>query len=287
MRHRMDVAVVLLSSVPAISLVASSGSVRDETSLVQRQLQGQQLPDAEMFNVQVTSWLDGYYSVIRSKGDEWLIKCCEKSRTYGIDPWNSWGTASEEDQKWWQETNCNAIVGSVEEDIGIGTPNCERGTYDSLLRAHSKQVALHRTEEEGCDDIDRESIDDEYFDRDSIPSPLSIECNSDHLVGGGAVNFTRFAECTKSILKISDTCTACYTNFVKNVAGTPTTPGCFTMCHTLTYCRKRELCSNKLKICAQCAQPALVEYDRCVGGSLHNRLNIDHFLKKMLRFSAH
>lgn len=287
MRPRIDVALLLLSSIMSMLASASlEGSVSDESSLLQRHLEGQQ-PNAELFNSQMRSWLDGYYGILRTKGDEWLTKCCDLHRETGIDPWNSWGTATEEQQKTWQDSNCNAIVGSAEEDVGIGAPNCAVGIYDSLLRNKPIGVALHQVEDEGCDDIDRESIDDEFFDRESIPDTMSIECNSDHLLGSSGVNFTMLASCTKSILKLSDTCTGCYTDFIKNVGGTSSTPGCFAICHKLTYCLRKDQCTSKAKLCAACVQPALIEYNRCIGGKIYNPFTIDNFLKKIVRFSAH
>mmetsp|Transcript_120789 Transcript_120789/g.352821 ORF Transcript_120789/g.352821 Transcript_120789/m.352821 type:complete len:287 (-) Transcript_120789:106-966(-) len=281
----ISVAIVLPSSVVVPSAGAGSPGGLDQTSLLQ--VQAEQGPSPETYTWGMKSWLEGYYNIIRGKGDKWLIKCCDMARETGIDPWNSWGTATEEQQKTWTDSNCNAIVGSGDDEIGIGIPNCDNGgSFDSLLHKKPMSLALHRSTEEGCDSIDRESIEDEYFDRDSIPNTMSIDCTSERLVKNAIVNYTRLTSCTKSILQISDTCTDCYVNFVKNVAGTPDTPGCFTTCSTLMSCFRRTMCSSKLKICASCIHPALREFDRCVGQGTPNKMTIDGFLKKMVKFHA-
>mmetsp|Transcript_76117 Transcript_76117/g.246518 ORF Transcript_76117/g.246518 Transcript_76117/m.246518 type:complete len:313 (+) Transcript_76117:1-939(+) len=272
----------------AAAAAARGAAAADAISLVQHSLQYDP-PELTAYTEGMRIWLGGFYSIMRTRTDPLLSGCCSMALQHRVLPWESWGTADAEQQVWWNERECNAVVGAYEENIPVGTPNCQTATALSSLVPAAPPLTFELAATgagrsgAGCSLEDRKQLNNTFLGLTTEEEVLGEECMPYHVAVNG-MNYTTLRRCVQKLMGVSTGCSACYADMLQDIAGdnTPTTPACFVPCMPLMACEALKYCNGPSTTCAACVQPAITTHAKCLGGPVENQMDMEGLLAKMV-----
>mmetsp|Transcript_112493 Transcript_112493/g.350593 ORF Transcript_112493/g.350593 Transcript_112493/m.350593 type:complete len:326 (+) Transcript_112493:47-1024(+) len=256
------------------------------------------LPAQTEFEEGMRMWLKAYWGLLRAKGDMTFLRCCELVKQYEIVPHETWGTASLEDQQWWEDTNCNILVGADNPDEPAGAPLCPQANeLTKMLPPEDPDpfaaVALEiqdgqgvGREGPGCDEEDRQELNASYTDRSKLLS-MSDHCQEFYLIKNG-VQWDKMVPCASELHGVTHACSRCHSNLLMAIAGQNSEEqrGCFMKCMGLGACRVVSDCGWFIDQCAECVQPSLKDYHRCIGGPIYNPLTLQRLFEGMFLYRS-
>merc|ERR550525_663151 len=239
-------------------------------------------PDAT--SITARSWISDYYAMVKVQQNPLLDACCKMAKAKNIQPWLEWGSASTEDQQWWNEVDCNTAVGAEKVDFPVGVPNCVQGSVmTALLPNDMKQKPSDLFTGAGqCSLEDRMQINNTFLGT-RPQGALTQECAPTMIAQGGQDRWEVLAACTQKLLGVSMPCASCYSDVMKGLISLQASPtGCVSPCYSLEACASAEYCVLHLKRCTACIQPKIASHLRCLGGPVENQFNTEDFMRKLV-----
>jgi len=281
-----------LRALLAFGGLAQGSSTGDALALLQQQVSASP-PGYGIQNEMdeaMSKWIAGMYRILRSRPNPLLKKCCSLAQEHGVRPWRSWGSMNETMVGLWTTSNCNVQVGAHIPNYAVGTPYCDQSKAYVVL-ARPAELGGNDYEEEigavtrvACNEEDRRALNDTYLGH-RFPPMLGEECMPEQLASY-SVHYGDFRGCVSKLMGISSSCSRCHANFLRGISGMKAPYGkCFESCYPLLMCGKLSDCADRAQQCSGCVQPALYEFNKCVGGPIENRLRMDNVMQQIIHFS--
>lgn len=214
-----------------------------------------------------------------------LASCCKMAKEKKVQPFLSWGKTNKQQQNWWNQVDCNTAVGALNPDEPVGTPNCETMTmFNTLLPegVAKKPIELYSLQESSCSEEDRAEINATYLGEEP-EAAMPYECAPSKVVESVGIHWDVFARCVRRILGVSTDCSMCYADFMSALGDVnPSKKGCIKECYGLEACSSLRNCQKQSAWCAECVQPELNKYYKCMGGPVVNQLNLEDIMRKLV-----